>query len=635
MNGAEEWIVVVDDDLMNLKLAGRILSEDGMRVTALGSGEALLKHISENGQPDLVLLDLLMPGMDGFETYRRLREAEKEKALAEVPVVFLTADENKEMESKGLSMGALDFVRKPLVPEVLQKRIRNILNNPGRVHQEKPVDEMLLKVCAESTIEDLHRMSDMMDERNIGSHALWLGKNEFTSVYRYMLRYIQRYHEKAYKLLFTVTPAEEHGAGLELDEVADRLGGVLMHSLRNSDIMMQCAANQFFLLLPMVAERDIHTVIERIMDSWRRTEYFDRTDVTCVEEMIYSNGSGSWGHDEEYEPWIVVVDDDLSNMKLAGRILSENGMRVTALNGGQALLDLVADGNRPDLILLDILMPGMDGFETLRQMRGLEHAGDALPVIFLTANDDEETEKTGLSLGAMDFIHKPFQPDVLLIRVRHTLELVILQQHLTAEVIRKTNENEELFLQVVQSLAGAVDAKDTYTNGHSQRVAEYAREIASRYGYSEKKQNDIYMMGLLHDVGKIGVPDWVINKPSKLSEEEFAMIKKHPGKGAAILDNIRNMPMLAQAANWHHERFSGGGYPDGLVGDEIPEEARIIAVADAYDAMTSRRSYRDVMLQEQVRSEIEKGRGSQFDPVFADIMLAMIDEDDGYEMREM
>ncbi|MCR4643285.1 MAG: response regulator [Lachnospiraceae bacterium] len=634
MNGAVEWIVVVDDDLMNLKLAGRILSEDGMRVTALGSGEALLEHINENGEPDLVLLDLLMPGMDGFETYRRLRELEKEKSLAEVPVVFLTADDNKDTEAAGLSMGALDFIRKPLVPGVLQKRIRNILNNPLRARQEKPADEQRKHICKESTIEDLRRISDMLDERNIGSHALWLEREEFTGVYRYMMRYIQRYHEKAYKLLFTVSPAEERGEGLNLEEASDRLGGVLMRSLRNSDIMMQCAANQFFLLLPMVAERDIHKVIERIMDSWRRTEYFEKTDVSCVEELIYSNGTAGWRHGEEYEPWIVVVDDDLKNMKLAGSILSENGMRVTALNGGQALLDLVADGKRPDLILLDILMPGMDGFETLRQMRGLEHAGDSLPVIFLTANDDEETEKTGLALGALDFIHKPFRPELLLLRVRHTLELVILQQHMTAEVIRKTNESEDLFLQVMRSVAGAVDAKDSFSKGHSQRVAGYAREIAARYGYSEKRQNDIYMAGLLHDVGNIGIPERLINKPSKLTEEEFAVIRKHPAKGAAILENIRNMPVLAQAARWHHERFSGGGYPDGLAGAEIPEEARILAVADAYDAMSSPRSYRKAMQQEQVRAEIEGGRGSQFDPVFADIMLKMIDEDIDYEMRE-
>lgn len=193
---------------------------------------------------------------------------------------------------------------------------------------------------------------------------------------------------------------------------------------------------------------------------------------------------------------------------------------------------------------------------------------------------------------------------------------------------------EEMNMQVVGALAQAIDAKDTYTNGHSSRVAKYSRMIAARSGYSESRQDEIYMMGLLHDVGKIGVPDEVINKPSKLTDEEFEMIKKHPVIGSRILGSIKERPKLATGARWHHEGFSGGGYPDGIAGEEIPEEARIIAVADAYDAMTSRRSYRGVMPQEKVRSEIEKGSGTQFDPRFAKVMVSMIDEDKDYSMRE-
>ena len=189
-------------------------------------------------------------------------------------------------------------------------------------------------------------------------------------------------------------------------------------------------------------------------------------------------------------------------------------------------------------------------------------------------------------------------------------------------------------LQVVSALATAIDAKDTYTNGHSSRVAEYSKMIAERAGYSNAEQNEIYMMGLLHDVGKIGVPDEVINKPDRLTDEEFELIKKHPVIGSRILERIKERPKLATGARWHHERFGGGGYPEGISGDEIPEEARIIAVADAYDAMTSRRSYRDEMPQDKVRSEIEKGIGTQFDPKFARLMIEIIDEDADYNMRE-
>lgn len=331
--------------------------------------------------------------------------------------------------------------------------------------------------------------------------------------------------------------------------------------------------------------------------------------------------------------WIIVVDDDENNLMMAGHILSTAHMKVTAMKSGRDLLAFLKEREVPDLILLDIKMPGMDGFETLTELRKLEKAKE-VPVIFLTADEKSETEAIGLSLGAVDFIKKPFVPEVLKLRVRHMIDLDQLQRNLAQEVEKKTKENQILFLHIVSSLAAAIDAKDKYTNGHSSRVAEYSREIARRFGYSEEKMREIYMMGLLHDVGKIGVPDAVINKPGKLTDEEFALIKKHPSLGAQILGNIEEKPRLANGARWHHERYDGKGYPDGLKATDIPEEVRIIAVADSYDAMTSYRSYRKVMPQEVVRGEIEKGIGTQFDPTFAKIMLTMMDEDTEYSLRE-
>ena len=332
--------------------------------------------------------------------------------------------------------------------------------------------------------------------------------------------------------------------------------------------------------------------------------------------------------------WVIVVDDDLTNLKMAGHILSKSGFRVSAVKSGQAMLEYIAANGAPDLILLDINMPGMDGFEALKRLREQEAGKNETPVIFLTADENEESETKGLSLGAMDFVKKPFIPEVLTLRVRHIIDLNHLQQDLAREVEKKTQENADLFLHIVEALADAIDAKDTYTNGHSGRVATYAREIAHRYGYSAKKEKDIYMMGLLHDIGKIGIPDAIINKPAKLNESEFNTIKMHTIMGAKILKNIVEMPLLVTGARYHHERYDGHGYPDGLAKEDIPEQARIIAVADAYDAMSSRRSYRGIMPQEEVREEIVKGKSTQFDPVFADIMLQMIDEDINYSMKE-
>lgn len=337
--------------------------------------------------------------------------------------------------------------------------------------------------------------------------------------------------------------------------------------------------------------------------------------------------------------WILVVDDDTTNLRMASSILSAEQLRVSCLKSGTDAIKFLQK-NRPNLILLDIHMPGMDGFETIAEMKKNEETA-SIPVIFLTADDDSNVETKGLAAGAMDFLRKPFVPEVLLLRVRHTLELIRLQTDLAREVRKKTQDVieqheklERISTQIVKALSSAIDAKDAYTNGHSTRVAEYSREIARRAGMSSKVQNDIYIMGLLHDVGKIGIPDAIINKPTRLSDEEYAVIQSHPVMGAEILENITEFPKLSTGARWHHERYDGLGYPDGITGKDIPDEARMIAIADAYDAMSSKRSYRDVLPQAVVRAEMVKGKGTQFDPVFVEIMLNMIDEDTDYQMRE-
>ena len=307
----------------------------------------------------------------------------------------------------------------------------------------------------------------------------------------------------------------------------------------------------------------------------------------------------------DFKYWIIVVDDDAANLMMAGNVMSRNGMRVTALKSGKALLQYIETNGVPDLCLLDIKMPDMNGFDTLKALRASEK-GKELPVVFLTADESQSAETTGLSLGAMDFIKKPFVPEILVLRAKHIIDLVRLQRNLAHEVELKTEENHKLFIHVVSALAAAIDAKDI--SGHSGRVAKYAKEIAKHCGYSDRKQDDIYMMGLLHDVGKIAVPD--------------SVIKAHTIIGARILESIKEMPSLASGAKYHHERFDGTGYPDGLAGEKIPESARIIAIADSYDVMLNRMN----ISQNQARAEIEKGRASRFDPRFADIMLRMIDE---------
>lgn len=784
-----KWIIVVDDDTANLKMAGHILSKNNMRVTALKSGKAFLEYVDGNGMPDLVLLDIKMPQMDGFETLLKLREIEQQKGLMKTPVIFLTADEDVDTETRGFEVGVSDFIRKPFNPDVLIRRLDNILSNSQEMQSlksEATIDKLtgflnksatgveLAKMCSENTgclmmIDldsfklvndiyghemgdnvliafseiikdtvpegsrngriggdefvsfavgvnneakvaditakinadlvrrakelmgddmsiplgasiggifvprygneynsllkladkslynvkkngkhgyelydedaddddtegsdlDIRAISEILGERSIQNVALQLDKDSFSPVYRYVIRYIIRHHINACKVLFTLSPRDGQ-KDTSFNDYVDEFGTHIRESLRKSDIFMRNRKNQYFVFLTDIREDSVDKVVSHIIKDWEKKN---------ANTIVITHETEFIGNDQEQvkvekTKHVFIVDDDVMNLQIAGKILSSGGIRVTALKSGEALFEqLEKDVPLPDMILLDVKMPGMSGYDTIRKLHSLETPASRLPVIFLTADESEGAEKEGLSLGAMDFIRKPFVPEVLLLRVNNLIELVTLQKQLYFEVEQKTRENKELFVQVVRSLVAAIDTKDVYTRGHSNRVAKYAKMIAKRVGYSEMRQDEIYMIGILHDVGKIGILDSVLNKRGALTDEEFETIKKHPVMGAAILDKIENNPRFALGAKYHHERYDGTGYPDRLSGEQIPEEARIIAVADAYDAMSSDRSYRDHLPQDEIRRELINGKGTQFDPNFADIMLQIMDEDKDYRFK--
>ena len=212
--------------------------------------------------------------------------------------------------------------------------------------------------------------------------------------------------------------------------------------------------------------------------------------------------------------------------------------------------------------------------------------------------------------------------------------VIIKNMMATNEAIKAQDEIKTLSVEVMEALAHTIDAKDEYTKGHSVRVAKYSRMLAERLGLSDEDCESVYYMALLHDIGKIGVPNEIINGKSKMTDEEYAVMKTHPVVGSDILSEIQSRPDLMIGARWHHERYDGKGYPDGKAGENIPYFARIISVADSYDAMTSNRSYRKFLPQDVVRSEIEKNCGTQFDPDIAKCMISVIDEDVNYEYHE-
>ncbi len=785
------WIIVVDDDVTNLKVAGQILSKNNMRVTALRSGQALLDYVRDKGAPDLILLDINMPEMDGFETYENYRKLEEELQILQTPIVMLTADEDKANESRGFEMGVSDYIRKPFDPDVLVRRVNNIISTRGRMlkyEEEATIDkltgflnkynanEQIEKLClsregalmivdldsfklvndiyghdmgdrvlsafsqiiksnmifpavfgriggdefllfAENMKEErdiskfseainrdlitqarsmmgsdmsiplgasigavfvpeqgtnfneLFRLSDralytiknngkhgyslyveeeaensipgdislamlttILEERNIPQNAMWMGKEAFGNVYRYMIRYMDRYRGTAYKMLFTAKFIPKDLSESEKEKILLSLRELLQESLRNSDIMMQIGDNHFFLMLPEISDYNVNRVTERVMHAWKNNQYSGLVELSVETESTDSEMHDAVSGREEGENRIVIVNDDSKDLDFMNNALAAKGYEVSALSSGRELLDYLND-TRPNLIMIKADMAGMTGFDTVVSIRKQGGSLRKIPVVFI-ANDEGALEQRGLELGAADFIKMPISAEKLYLRVSNLLQLSLLREHMTQEVEKKTEENEQLSIHIIKALAYAIDAKDRYTNGHSSRVAEYSKEIAARYGYNEKQQNEIYIIGLLHDVGKIGVPDAIINKKDRLDAAEYEIIKKHPVIGTQILETIKEMPNLSNGARWHHERYDGKGYPDGLAGEDIPEVARIIAVADSYDAMTSHRSYRDTLPQDAVRAELQRCSGTQFDPKFAQIMIDIIDEDKDYQMRE-
>jgi putative nucleotidyltransferase with HDIG domain len=334
---------------------------------------------------------------------------------------------------------------------------------------------------------------------------------------------------------------------------------------------------------------------------------------------------------------ILIVDDDSSVRDVISVLLTEEGYAVTAVSSAQAALD-AAQLSEHSLVISDVRMPGKDGFWLLERMR--EHHPDTA-VIMLTAFGDTEAAVECLRNGAADYLLKPPKVTELiraieralgrrrleLARQRYRKSLEDRVKEKTAELSRALHDLESTYSQTLWTLVAALDAREHETSDHSQRVVRYTLAVARRLGIAERELPDIGRGALLHDIGKIGVPDAILLKPGKLTAEEWAEMRKHPQTGFNILKSVDFLGVPAQIVLAHQERWDGEGYPHALAGDAIPIGARIFAIADTYDAMTSDRPYRKGGTGEAARAEIAKYAGTQFDPRCADAFLSLTPEE--------
>jgi len=331
------------------------------------------------------------------------------------------------------------------------------------------------------------------------------------------------------------------------------------------------------------------------------------------------------------EDRILVVDDEEVICSILARRLSREGyVCVTANNGREALRYFYKDPF--SLIISDIKMPEMDGLELLKRVKAMN---PKMMVIVVTAYPDIDLAVEAMRLGAYDFIIKPADLDLMILSVNKALEKKRLEDEISAYhsrleklVEERTSKLQQAYrvlkkahLDSVKVLAEAIDAKDPYTRGHSDRVTRMSLKIAFQIGFTEDQLENLEYGALLHDIGKIGIKDEVLQKPTALNSKEYQYIQEHPLIGVKIVEGLDFFKDKIPVIRHHHEHFDGTGYPDGLVGEAIPLEARIIAVPDAFDAMTSARPHRGMMPLQDVLMELEKCKGTQFDPRILEIFL--------------
>ena len=331
---------------------------------------------------------------------------------------------------------------------------------------------------------------------------------------------------------------------------------------------------------------------------------------------------------------VLVVDDQTSNLLLVAEILSGISPNIDVLTFSEPLEAVSYAADHPlDLVVTDYSMPGLDGIGVIRQLQRMGHLID-LPIVMVTAIDDMDLRYAALDAGAADFLARPINPRECQARCRNLLKMRSLQNEkarhaeiLTQRVAEVTLDLQATSMEMLQRLAGAAEKRDTDTGEHLVRMSRYSAMLAREIGFNETDVHVIGMAAPLHDIGKIGIPDHILLAPRRLTESELRIMRTHPVIGHEMLQGSSSdaMKMSADIARHHHERFDGSGYPDGLRGEDIPLSARIVAVADVWDALLSTRPYKRPWIEEAAIDLLRRGAGSQFDPTLVDAFLAKPD----------
>jgi putative two-component system response regulator len=606
-------VLAVDDQPENLELVAEILSDEGFRIQLASDGQSALDAVAAE-PPDCIVLDVMMPRLDGFEVCRRLKSRHETRYI---PIVMLTALSAVDDKVAAFDAGADDFLNKPVHSHELRARVRSLVRIK-RLRDELDTSENIIV----SMIQALERKDPLSAGHS--QRVAW------------------RATQLARRIGLSSGQVEVVGRGALLHDLGkigvservlsgeDLLGGELTEYQRHPVLGEQ-------ILAPLRSFAPVRTLIRHHHERLDGRGYPDRiggadldvaTQVVAIAnvydhaltrhgteapsllreaakrgelredlvvEALRLDGDGAQAMALDVREWmdqlpareqsrtgrILVVDDTEANREVLLDVLTAAGHEVILASSGAAGLEALGR-DKPDLVLLDVMLPDVNGFDLCREMKARPET-EFLPVILVTAHYELRDRTLSARAGADDFLTYPIHRLELTARVRSLLRLRLFFRDL------------EEFQSVILSLASALEAKDPYTHGHSERVGQLASRLGAGLGLSESECRILLVAGLLHDIGKIGVSEALLNKPGRLSEEELLAIMAHPVLGEEICRPLRSARRALPMIRHHHERFDGSGYPDRLAGEAIPFGARVMGVADAYDALTSSRSYRDSM----------------------------------------
>jgi len=636
-----EVVLAVDDNEQNLQLLEEYLTGWGYEVVLARDGLEALQSYPQH-DPSIIVLDVMMPNMDGYEACARIKQ---EPGGRTIPILMLTALTATEDKIKALECGADDFLNKPINREELRSRIRSLIKihnlrkeldsseniiltltsalenkSPHSLGHVQRVAEHSAKLCdklgmSRAEKETIVKGALLHDLGMIGVPENVIEKNDLTDDEKKQLDDHTRMGSSILEQMRSFMPfvpiVRWHHEHLDGSGYPDHLTGEAIPL----EAQIVGIANRFDEIRNERAETDDDALAQLRREAhggWFDRDLVNLFDVALREESPRPVMTRHMQERTIPRARVLCVDDNKMNRDLVTTTLGEAGFQVAIAENGRRALE-VLEAESIDVVLLDLVMPEQDGAETLRLLRE-DARYEFLPVIVLTSHRNAQLRQAAIVNGADDFISYPLNRLELITRIQSLLR------------IKNYHADLEQTQNIICALALTLEAKDRYTRGHSQRVGDLARHFALHLALGDDAAERVRTAGLLHDIGKIAVPESLLNKQGPLTREEFMRVIDHPVIGEEMVRPLMTLSSVLRMIRHHHERYDGRGYPDGLRGEAIPYEVRLLSIVDAYDALTSHRSYRPAPLTHAAAMATLKreAAGGKWDPTMVEQFSSML-----------